>query len=233
MNWKKILIALVAAVLVAVGVGAIKNAAGATDKDDCEPTDGWTEVTDWVLESPGEGWYQVDERKVVDQEATEDEVVFDHWQRYSWTGGPHESDDPPPFPHEDWQPNVQGDPHGVGTEGAYWRSHGGSGNGDWFYLEAVTKVVPGQEEVSHIEYKFAFDHPAVDCPPEDPEDPVCPDDSETSDRPIVPDECDEDPQNPPVIHEVPEDSHGVGTPVSQTRDPQKKVAVPTVVNSGL
>lgn len=74
-------------------------------------------------------------------------VVVDspaHWQRYSWTGGPHASDDPPAFPSADWQPNVQGDPHGVGVEGPYFRSNGNSGNGDWFYLEWV-------EEVTHEE----------------------------------------------------------------------------------
>lgn len=65
----------------------------------------------------------------------------DGWQRYSWTGGPHESDDPPAFPSEDWQANVAGDPHGIGVEGAYFVSHGNSGNGDWFYLE----LVPGHE----------------------------------------------------------------------------------------
>jgi len=65
----------------------------------------------------------------------------DTWQRYSWTGGPHASDDPPPFPSEDWQANVAGDPHGIGVEGPYFVSHGNSGNGDWFYLE----LVPGHE----------------------------------------------------------------------------------------
>lgn len=122
---KKIIIGLLALILVAVGVGAIiSGPANATGGDDCEPSDAWTET------------------------------VFDHWQRYSWTGGPHESDDPPPFPSDDWQPNVQGDPHGVGVEGAYFRSHGNSGNGDWFYLEAVNTVI---------------EHPAVECPPEQPD----------------------------------------------------------------
>ena len=61
----------------------------------------------------------------------------DGWQRYSWTGGPHASDDPPAFPSDDWQANVAGDPHGIGVEGAYFVSHGGSGQGDWFYLELI------------------------------------------------------------------------------------------------
>jgi hypothetical protein len=91
---------------------------------------------------------------VVDKEAW-DEEVFDHWQRYSWTGGPHTSDEAPAFPSADWQPNVQGDPHGVGVEGAYFRSHGNEGNGDWFYLEAVTRTVHHEAETHTVE------HPAV------------------------------------------------------------------------
>jgi hypothetical protein len=72
----------------------------------------------------------------------EDEVIViddSHWQRYSWTGGPHEEDDPPDFPSDDWQANVEGDPHNIGVAGPYFRSHGGSGNGDWFYLEWVVE----------------------------------------------------------------------------------------------
>ena len=91
---------------------------------------------------------------VVDQEAW-DEEVFDHWQHYSWTGGPHLSDDPPAFPGAGWQPNTKGDPHGVGVEGAYFRSHGNAGNGDWFYLEAVTRTVH-HDAVTHEVY-----HPAI------------------------------------------------------------------------
>jgi hypothetical protein len=99
------------------------------------------------------------------------EEVFDYWQRYSWTGGPHAADTAPAFPSPDWQPNVQGDPHGIGVEGAYFMSHGNSGNGDWFYLEAVEKTVvvtpavpatPGSPEV-----------PAVICP-EPPTDVIVP-----------------------------------------------------------
>lgn len=99
---------------------------------------------------------------------THEEQVFDHWQRYSWTGGPWESDVAPPFPSENWQPNVQGDPHGIGVEGAYFMSHGNSGNGDWFYLEAVetTVVVVDSEAI-----------PAVPGTPAVPE-VVCPDQPE-------------------------------------------------------
>ncbi|MCR2812018.1 hypothetical protein NQ166_06780 [Microbacterium sp. zg.Y1090] len=113
----------------------------------------WTET---VVDK--EAWTET----VVDREAW-DEEVFDHWQRYSWTGGPHLSDDPPAFPGADWQPNVKGDPHGVGHEGAYYRSHGGSGNGDWFYLEAVTTTVHHPAETHTVEHPaetHTVEHPA-------------------------------------------------------------------------
>ncbi len=79
-------------------------------------------------------------------------VVPAGWQRYSWTGGPWESDLAPAFPGapKDWTANVAGDPHEIGVEGAYYQSNGNSGNGDWFYLEATdpeTEMImtnPGQ-----------------------------------------------------------------------------------------
>jgi hypothetical protein len=61
----------------------------------------------------------------------------DHFQRYSWTGGPIPDDPAPSFPDANWQPNVEGDPHGIGHAGAYFVSHGASGGGDWFYLELI------------------------------------------------------------------------------------------------
>lgn len=106
---------------------------------------------------PQEAWTETIEHEAV----THNEEVFDHWQRYSWTGGPHTSDNPPPFPDEGWQPNVEGDPHGVGVEGAYFRSNGNSGNGDWFYLEAVTVIVTVVDVAAWTE---TIEHPAVVCP---------------------------------------------------------------------
>lgn len=79
-------------------------------------------------------------------------VTEAHWQRYSWTGGPHLSDDPPAFPSADWQPNTQSDPHNVGVPGAYFRSNGNSGNGDWFYLEWVDEVT---DEIPNPDYPCA------------------------------------------------------------------------------
>ncbi|QEV99104.1 hypothetical protein F6J84_02555 [Microbacterium caowuchunii] len=138
----------------------------------CVPSEAWTETVVITPEVPAvpaipavpeipeishieivviqEAWTET----VIDKEAW-DEEVFDHWQHYSWTGGPHTSDSAPTFPSGDWQANVQGDPHGIGVAGAYFRSHGNAGNGDWFYLEAVTKTVHHEAETHTVE------HPAV------------------------------------------------------------------------
>lgn len=126
-------------------------------------------------------------RAVVIREAY-DEVVFDHWQRYSWTGGPWTSDEAPPFPGDGWQLNVKGDPHDVGSEGPYFRSHGNSGNGDWFYLEAVTTTVHHDAVTETVKETVVIEEPwtetvpgspAVKCPEpdEDSFDPECPDGS--------------------------------------------------------
>lgn len=91
---------------------------------------------------------------VVDQPAY-DETVFDYWQRYSWTGGPIADGVVPTFPSDDWQPNVKGDPHNIGKAGAYDVSHGGAGKADWFYLEAVTKIVHHDATYKDIEVPCA------------------------------------------------------------------------------
>ncbi len=156
-------------VLVTPAVPAVAEIPGAAEVPEVSHTEtrviqeAWTETvvdkeawTETVVDK--EAWTET----VVDKEAW-DEEVFDHWQRYSWTGGPHTSDDPPAFPGADWQPNVQGDPHGVGHEGAYYRSHGGSGNGDWFYLEAVTTTVHHPAETHTVEHPaetHTVEHPA-------------------------------------------------------------------------
>ena len=141
-----------------------------------------TETSDWVRARPdGDGWVQLsgsDGEKSVLDAAAYDETVVDtkawtetvvdenaHWQRYSWAHGQKATDTPPPFPSSAWQPNTKSDPHRVGVEGAYFRSHGGAGKGDWFYLdwvEAVTHTVkhPAQThlvhhpEVSHQEFRY-------------------------------------------------------------------------------
>jgi len=165
---KRLLITILTLLAVSLGLFSI-TIAPATATDDCAPKDAWTETTGWVAESPGPGWYQVDKR-------TTEVLVEEGWQRYSWNGPWESNTQPPPFPDPRWQPNVKGDPHNVGVEGPYFRSHGGSGKGDWFYLERV-KVYDYLTE-----YRFAFDHPAVECPPDQPEqpEPLVQETSETS-----------------------------------------------------
>jgi hypothetical protein len=150
------LIAVIALVIAILALVFSSNRARANaDETPCVPSDAWSET------------------------------VFDHWQRYSWTGGPHEQQDPPAFPSSDWQPNVQGDPHGIGVAGAYFVSHGNSGRGDWFYLEAVNITV---------------DHPAVICE-EDPTDPTPTDPTDpTEPTPTDPTEpTPTDPTDPPCM----------------------------------
>ena len=62
-------LSIAAALIVMVGVVATTGTAGTSSEEPCEPQDAWTDTTGWVLESPGAGWYQVDETTVVDQEA--------------------------------------------------------------------------------------------------------------------------------------------------------------------
>lgn len=158
-------IALLLIVLGLLAVSMNGTAASATDEP-CVPKDAWTEV----IEHPEVSHLVT--VVVVDEEAY-DEEVFDHWQRYSWTGGP--LDDAPTVvpPHPDWQPNVEGDPHGIGSAGAYFVSHGNSGRGSWFYLEEVTRTVhypavTHEEQVKVVDkeaWTETIEHPAIVCPP--------------------------------------------------------------------
>lgn len=155
-------------IFIALGVGislAIATPANATE--DCTPADAWTEQI---------------------------EVSAEHWQRYSWTGGPWESNTvAPAFPGDGWQANVQGDPHEVGVAGAYYRSHGGSGKGDWFYLElvpAVTKTV---------------EHPAVECPVEEPEPTPTPTPTPTPDPEPEPEPTPDPEPEPELVVPTPEE----------------------------
>jgi hypothetical protein len=187
-------------------IGGVSRAAATGGGGDCTPTPGtdpvfsqWTfdHFTEWQVSdvAPADPDGQAgednplnlstigdrEERVVTDQEATEDTEVFDHWQRYSLTGGSWPEGPVPAFPDPGdpfrWQANVAGDPHDRGVEGAYSVSHGQSGNTDWFYLEAVNRTVPGQDAVTHVEYRWAVltrtftpgedpvECPPVECPP--------------------------------------------------------------------
>lgn len=162
----------------------------------CVPTSAWTET---ITDSPAY-----------------DETVFDHWQRYSWTGGPHAEDDPPAFPSSDWQPNVEGDPHGIGHAGAYYRSNGNSGNGDWFYLEAVTAVVH-HDAVTHT-----VDHDAVTCPTEPTSEPTSPSTEPTTPT-TEPTEPTTEPTSPTTEPTTP-----TTEPTTPTTEPTQPTTEPTL-----
>lgn len=123
-----------------------------------------TASTTGCVSSPGVAAY---DETVIDT-AAYDEMVVDseaHWQRYSWTGGPIAGGVTPTFPDAAWQANVAGDPQNIVVEGAYFVSHGNSGGGDWFYLEAVLEVthVAHHEAVSHVVHHDAV--APVTCEP--------------------------------------------------------------------
>ena len=170
MKNKRITSAIAALALVIVGSFAVP--AMATDKDtggQCVPSDARTET----IEHPA---VTHTETKTVIDVGAWDEVIIDTpagWQRYSWNGD-WDSDSAPPFPDARWQANTASDPHGVGVEGAYFRSRGNSGGGDWFYLDRVEAVIETIEhpEITHEE-TVTIAHPAIVCPPDD-EDVIVP-----------------------------------------------------------
>jgi len=179
------ILAVFAALTLGLG-GVLALAAPANAAEECT-----TETTGWVLESPGKGWVQVDERTVVDQEATEDETVISGYQHYSWTGGRSLVTDPPTVvpPDEDWQANTTKEPKGhlnsatcvapatPETGGLHYTANS-KGFASWFYLEVFYTTIPGEEEVTHQEYKFekttCVDEPVDPEDPKDPEEPNTP-----------------------------------------------------------
>ena len=124
---------------------------------------GTTETTDWVLESPGEGWVQIDQRTVTDVEAHEDVIVeAQPGQHYSWNGGNRGVDDPPTVvpPHADWQANTEQEPPGH-LVSATWLNEslhvtGNSpSNASWFYyVHPVEEVVEHHDAVTHEEFRY-------------------------------------------------------------------------------
>lgn len=98
-------------------------------------------------------------------------------QRYSYIGGVEGLDEngvpiQTTAPGSDWQANTtlynDGTSDG-GHLGLYFVSHGGSGNGDWFYWETGTVVIIDEPEVP------AWDEVVeVPCPPTGPTGPTGP-----------------------------------------------------------
>ena len=161
-------LSIAAALIVMVGVVATTGTAGRSYEEPCEPQDAWTETTGWVLESPGADWYQADEKTVVDQESTEDAWTNPVWHVYA---GNNNSDTPPALADSHWQGtggNPQSGNHAFEnhTPNVPYSVDNANGRGsDWFLWTAT--FVPGQELVTHQEFKFALDHPAADCPGEE------------------------------------------------------------------
>lgn len=228
----------------------------ATADTPCVPSDAWTETTDWVLASPGEGWRQVDQRTVVDQEAYDEVVQEAYVQHYSWTGGRRATDDPPTVvpPHEYWQPNTRSEPHdNGGGNPATWLNESlhytanSCGSASWFYLEHVPAVVVHHDAVTHEEFRFAFDHPAVVCPTEPPttqppttQPPTTPPTTQppTAQPPeVLPTTATPSPEPSEEPSEEatpqPDDVEVLGAEASLPTNPSPPRQVPTVVDAGL
>ena len=161
-------LSIAAALIVMVGVVATTSTAGTSSEEPCEPQDAWTDTSGWVLKSPGAGWDQIDKKTVVDQEASGESWTNQVWHVYA---GNNNSDTAPSVDDSRWQAtgaDPQSENHAFEnhTPNVPYSVDKANGRGsDWFLWTAT--FVPGQAEVSHQEYKFAFDHPAVDCPGEE------------------------------------------------------------------
>lgn len=189
--------------LTAFAVAAlVLSPASASAAPACDPAPAWTETVSAAYDETVEVTPAYDETVVVTP-AYDETVAEAYVQRYSWTGGPHVATDPPAFPSADWQANVKGDPHNVGQPGAYYRSHGNSGNGDWFYLDYVDAVIVHHDEVVEVVNHPAvtdvihhpavtIDHPEVVCdlvdtpqpPADDPAEPLVANEPPTDFSPV-------------------------------------------------
>lgn len=202
-----------------VGLSTTSSAAD----EPCVPSPAWTETVVVAPAVPGTPAIPA----VTEEQRT-------GWQRYSYNGPWESNTEAPPFPSDKWQPNVKGDPHGVGVEGAYYRSNGNSGKGDWFYLEGTYETVvvtpevpatPGTPEVTET-----VEHPAVECP----EEPGVPTDTPTTptDEPTTPVEPESPVLTPTVAPETPEqettDEPVEGTDEIEAEDEDPVVQTTTV-----
>lgn len=148
-------------------------------------------------------------------------AIWANWQPND-TQGPQDYE--PIWPVDErgtWILHDQGIPPGhEGPDGVYQK---GGGNSPYFYRQAekvtVIKEAWDEEVLVSEEWTETIEHPEVTHEEETEVD--CPE------EPEVPDE--------PEIHQVPDEpQQGIGTPIQQVKQPvQKKVAVPTVVDSGL
>lgn len=177
-----VVIAVVTAFLVAMSGTNKAQATGDDRPVVCVPEDPYTEETDWLLESPGEGWYEIESKEVVDEEAYDEKVVDVEYVAPFWANfQPNDSQapfvGPPSFPTDprgSWIiHNNDGGP-GQDQSGVYNIGNPHKG-GNWFYRQQEVEEVSHIEHhdaVTHMEYRYAFDHPGTQCPPSSPEPPT-------------------------------------------------------------
>lgn len=165
----------VAALLVAGGLslGAALPAAATEDTATCVPKDAWVETINHA--AVGEPTKTIPNPDYV---PATDPVTVSTWWNWSPNKDQGPFDGPPGFPVDErgtWQgPHTEGGP-GQDRTGTYQQ---GEGNGSWFHRETVT--TPGKPAVGeptltvpNPDYVPArtetINHPAVVCPPEDPD----------------------------------------------------------------
>lgn len=181
-----------------------------------------TEITGWVLESPGKDWTLVDERTVTDKEAWDEEVVISEAipaQHYSLKGNSGiEKDEVPVFPADYWQANTKKEPHYQGNatpasnvdgsdyvdgqSGLHYTSNESNGKRDWFYFQAA---VPAEIEIVHHEAvtheEFKFEKTTCVDKPDEPKT----DNPDKPDKPDNPDEPKDEPKSPEKASKTPDE----------------------------
>lgn len=176
---KKTLATALVTTFAVVGLGFTQAQAigdDAVNTEDCVTVD-QPLVTDWTENPVAPEGFVLDQTREKTPatdgwtETIEDEPAG--WQRYSYNGPWESNTDAPPFPSDNWTANTENDSHNVGVEGAYFRSNGNSGKGDWFYLElvpAVTHTVEHPGTPAVLEYVYVKHNYTQVCT-EDPKDP--------------------------------------------------------------
>jgi hypothetical protein len=124
---------------------------------------GTTETTDWVTESPGEGWVQVAERTVVEKPAWTEKVEVEpgFWSNFEPTDMHSPFEGPPTWPTDPrgkWsEPKYDGGPQKE-AEGVF---QNGQGHGSWYFRAQARYEVIEHPAVTHQEYMFELTTPGV------------------------------------------------------------------------
>jgi hypothetical protein len=121
------------------------------------------ETTDWVRESPGVGWVQIDRKIVVDQEyvAASDPAYTDRmWWNFNGNAKDFGPGNPPPASDGGWHAtsgNPQSGNHAfeAHTPNQPYFVDAAGGRADWFRWTAnLEPGNSGQQEVTHEEFRF-------------------------------------------------------------------------------